>query len=161
MERPGPETAARVHGSFFIAGGLWPVLHIRSFEAITGPKFDRWLVKTVGLLLSVIGVGLLRAAKEGRVTSELRFIGSGASIALTAIDVVYVSRRRISPIYLLDGVAHMTAVLAWRLFRSPEEELPDVTGEVSDSRDPGLPDTHPRGGVRIPVVRVSPAFPRR
>ena len=38
---------ARTHGVANLAGGLWPLLHIRSFEWVFGPKTDRWLVKTV------------------------------------------------------------------------------------------------------------------
>ena len=30
--------------------GIWPILHLPSFEAITGPKIDDWLVHMVGLL---------------------------------------------------------------------------------------------------------------
>lgn len=43
----------RWHGAFNIAGGAWPVISVRSFEAIFGPKTDRWLEYTVaGLLVS-------------------------------------------------------------------------------------------------------------
>jgi hypothetical protein len=28
--------------------GVWPILRLRSFEAVTGPKKERWLVKTMG-----------------------------------------------------------------------------------------------------------------
>jgi hypothetical protein len=32
---------------------------------------------------------------------------------LAAIDFVYVKRRRISPVYLLDGLANLILVLGW------------------------------------------------
>jgi hypothetical protein len=28
--------------------GVWPIPHLQSFEAVTGPKKERWLVKTMG-----------------------------------------------------------------------------------------------------------------
>jgi len=35
--------------------GIWSLVSIGSFQKVTGPKTDVWLVKTVGVL--VIGVG--------------------------------------------------------------------------------------------------------
>jgi hypothetical protein len=39
-------TAARA--VVFITTGLWPLVRSKSFEAVTGPKLEGWLVKTVG-----------------------------------------------------------------------------------------------------------------
>jgi hypothetical protein len=36
-------------------------LNIRSFQAVTGPKTDLWLVQTVGVLVTVIGLTLCLA----------------------------------------------------------------------------------------------------
>jgi hypothetical protein len=51
-----PETDARelavTQGVYYVATGIWPLLDIESFERITGPKADRWLVKTVGALVT-------------------------------------------------------------------------------------------------------------
>jgi len=41
--------------------GLWPLVSLRSFEKVTGPKADDWLVKTVGALIAVLSRG--QAAK--------------------------------------------------------------------------------------------------
>lgn len=46
-------------GIYFMLAGVWPLVNIHSFEVITGPKVDVWLVKTVGLLVAVIGAVLL------------------------------------------------------------------------------------------------------
>ena len=35
-------------GAFYLAAGLWPIVHRSSFERATGPKTDFWLVRTVG-----------------------------------------------------------------------------------------------------------------
>ena len=42
-------------GVYFLLTGIWPLLSMRTFEAVTGPKVDRRLVKTVGVLVAVIG----------------------------------------------------------------------------------------------------------
>jgi len=102
------------HGVFWVVSGLWPILHIRSFEAVTGPKVDRWLVKAVAALITAIGAGLMQGAKNDRVTPELETVAVGSALGLTAVDVIYVAQRRISPFYLLDAIVHTALAVAWR-----------------------------------------------
>ena len=109
----GSRRLAIVQGLFYVVSGVWPIAHIQSFEAVTGPKADRWLVKTVGVLVGVVGAVLLHAARHSRVTPEVRLLASGCAGGLAAIDVVYVAKRRISPIYLLDAVAELAIAVAW------------------------------------------------
>ena len=92
-------------GLYFAATGIWPLLHMRSFEAVTGPKVDKWLVKTVGLCITCIGGTLLAAARRDRVTPEIRGLAVSSAVSLAAIDVYYSATGRISPIYLADAVA--------------------------------------------------------
>ncbi len=40
-----------VMGLYYLITGLWPVVHLASFEKFTGPKQNHWLVKTVSLML--------------------------------------------------------------------------------------------------------------
>ena len=56
---------AGTQGSYFLLTGVWPLLHMRSFLAVTGPKTDLWLVETVGVLVAAIGAGLLLSAARG------------------------------------------------------------------------------------------------
>ena len=45
----------RARGAYVLVGGAWPLLHVRSFEAVFGKKTDRWLEYTVaGLMTGVI-----------------------------------------------------------------------------------------------------------
>ena len=109
---------ARLQAIFYGASGVWPLVAMRSFEAVTGPKTDRWLVRTVGALVATTGLGLAVAAHRGRVAPELALVAAGQAAALAAVDVVYVARRRIRPIYLIDAVAEVALVGAWvRLWR--------------------------------------------
>lgn len=117
MLRERRRVLAMGHGVYWVVSGIWPILHIRSFEAITGPKVDRWLVKAVAGLITAIGLGLVQGAKNDRTTPELETIAVGSALGLTAIDLVYVSKRRISPIYLLDAVVHTALAIAWRKTR--------------------------------------------
>lgn len=102
-----------VHAAFFVIGGLWAIVGRRSFEAISGRKVDYWLVRTVGGLLVVVGAVLANAARRNRVTPEIAWLGIGSSAVLTAIDLVYTAKRRISPVYLLDAVANTILIAGW------------------------------------------------
>jgi hypothetical protein len=115
---------ALVQGIFYLVTGVWPLVSIRSFEAITGPKADRWLVKTAGVLITAIGAALTLAGWRKSVTPELRLLAVGSALGLTGIDVVYVARGRIAKVYLLDALAEVGLVAAWALSRSGGNRSP-------------------------------------
>ena len=104
---------AIAQGLLYVLTGVWPLLHIDSFEWVTGEKIDDWLVRTVGVLVLVIGSVLLAAAWRKRITDELAALAVGAALGLTAIDVIYVAVGRIPPVYLLDAVAEVSLVCCW------------------------------------------------
>ena len=104
---------AWIQGAFYTVTGIWPLIEIDSFMWVTGPKVDLWLVRTVGLLVAVTGILLLRAATRKRISQDLVWIAVGQALSLTAIDVLYVSVGRISPIYLLDAAGELVLVAWW------------------------------------------------
>ncbi len=109
--------AAVGQGAFWLATGLWPLVHYRSFEAVTGRKQDDWLVTTIGGLIAVVGATLLSAGWRGKVTREIHLLGAAGAAALSAADVWFVRRGRISRVYLLDEVAEAPILAAWALAR--------------------------------------------
>ena len=104
---------AMAQGVVNLVGGLWPLLHVRSFEAVFGPKVDRWLVKTVSGLLVVNGVTLLSSRRSVEGVVVARRLGIGTAAVLAVIDLVYVPVRRISPMYLLDAAVELGWIVAW------------------------------------------------
>ena len=107
MERP----VLLVQGAYYLATGLWPLVSMRSFECITGPKTDKWLVKTVGVLVAAIGGSLLVAARRRtQPSAEARLLATGSAAGLALIDIVYVAKRRIAPVYLLDALGEFALV---------------------------------------------------
>jgi hypothetical protein len=106
------ERLARAHGACNVVGGAWPLLHMRSFEAVLGPKTDRWLVKTVAGLLVANGVVQLRAATPGERRQAAR-IGVGTATVLLLADLRYAVPGRISRMYLLDAVVEAGWIAAW------------------------------------------------
>ena len=104
---------ALTQGLYFAATGLWPLVSIMTFQMVTGPKTDLWLVRTVGVLVFVVGTVLIVAALRRRITPEILLLAVGSALGLAAIDVIYASRGRISPIYLLDAAAELIVVAVW------------------------------------------------
>jgi hypothetical protein len=106
---------AGMQGLYFVATGLWPIVHRRSFELVTGPKLEGWLVKTVGALAAAMGATFLNAARQRRVSPQVRVLGVGSALAFAGVDVWYVARRRISRVYLMDAALELGLAAAWYL----------------------------------------------
>lgn len=105
-------------GAYYLVTGLWPLLHLPSFEAVTGPKTDDWLVRMVGCLAAVIGAALAVAALRPRGNaSETTLLAGGSAGAFALIDVWYVAVGRIAPVYLADAVLEMGFLIGLILTR--------------------------------------------
>ncbi|GIH93618.1 hypothetical protein ACFFMN_21010 [Planobispora siamensis] len=111
---PGGAALARAHGVFNVLSGVWPLVHLPSFEKVFGPKEDDWLVRTVAGLLVGVGWSQLRAAGEPGGVRHARRIGIATSATLLAIDLIYVPSGRIRPTYLLDAAAEAAWIAVWR-----------------------------------------------
>jgi hypothetical protein len=88
--------------AYYVATGAWPILHMRSFEAITGPKRDKWLVKTVGTLAIANGCALAFGLRRERVSEETAALAVCSALAFSIVDIAFVLRGRIPAIYLAD-----------------------------------------------------------
>ena len=154
IERNRDTPVAASQSVYYLLTGVWPLLHRRSFERVTGPKVDFWLVEAVGVTVAAIGLGLARAVGGGGpVPRELRSVAVAAAAGLGALDAVYVARRRISPVYLLDAAIEAAFLWGWlrlgerrRGYSTSMERTPDTpTGDQErrereqESRDE--PDT--------------------
>jgi hypothetical protein len=104
---------ALAQGIYYFITGVWSLIHLRSFQKVTGPKTDLWLVKTVGVIVGVIGIVLCVSGLRQRTPPEVPLLAIGSAAGLTGIDVVYVAKGRISPIYLLDALAELLLIAAW------------------------------------------------
>jgi hypothetical protein len=110
-----------VQGVYYFVTGVWPLVSIRTFIAITGEKtdnwtgadIDHWLVKTAGVLITAISAALLVGAYRRTQSIELAVLAMGAAAGLTAIDVFYTWRGVILPVYLLDAALEVPLIVAW------------------------------------------------
>src|SRR5436305_541525 len=86
-----------VQGIYFLVTGVWPLVSIDTFQMVTGPKTDLWLVRTVGVLVSAIALVLLVTAWRRHTTAETALLAIASAVALAAIDIIYVTLRVIAP----------------------------------------------------------------
>jgi hypothetical protein len=98
---------------YYVVTGAWGLLDIGSFQKVTGRKVDTWLVKMVSVLVVVIGAVLGLAGRRRYVSPEIALLGVGSAAGFTGIDVFYVARKRISPVYLLDALTELILIGLW------------------------------------------------
>jgi hypothetical protein len=100
---PRPSTLLRVilwvQAVYFTLTGVWPLVSLDTFEMVTGPKTDHWLVQTVGALITIVGLVLVMTAWRGRLPGEVVLLAVGSAVVLTAVDVIFVSLGVIPPIF--------------------------------------------------------------
>jgi hypothetical protein len=104
-----------VQGIYFLVFGIWPILHMQSFLEVTGPKTDLWLVKTVGIILAVIGIVLILAQVNTEIHTSIIVLAIGSALSLALLEFIYVSKCVISPIYLGDAVLELILIGWWVL----------------------------------------------
>ncbi len=106
---------AVVQGFFYLATGVWPIFSSKSFQKVTGPKRDLWLVKTIGVLVSIVGAVLVFSGLRNRVPTEARLMAAGTALGLGGSDVVYSVNGTVSKVYLLDAISEALLVCLWLL----------------------------------------------
>jgi hypothetical protein len=127
-----------------------------TFQAVTGPKRDYWLVRTVGVLVGVIGGVLALAGLRRQTTREVPALAIGSAAGLAAIDVVYAGQGRISKVYLLDAAVELGLVGAWAFVRRRGRRVP-LLREVFRRHDETYRDTAPPpASVQVETVGREP-----
>lgn len=100
-----------IQGFFYVLTGLWPLLHLKSFEAVTGPKKDKWLVKTVGLMITCSGLIFLYSTCIGpSIPKETWLLAIMNALCLAAVDIHYARKDVIAKIYLADAAVELFMV---------------------------------------------------
>ena len=98
---------------YFFTTGVWPLLNIKSFEAVTSPKTDKWLVKTVALMIVAVSITIGVGVYRGRLSLEIGLLAICCSTFLTIIDVMYSLKGVISKIYLADALPEIFLIFSW------------------------------------------------
>jgi hypothetical protein len=88
---------------YYLLTGLWPIVSLSTFEELTGPKTDDWLVRMVGLLAAAIGATLMLGIVAGKPKRETICLAVLSALSFAAIDTVYSLNGTISRVYLVDA----------------------------------------------------------
>ncbi len=104
---------AFIQAGYYISTGIWSLVSISTFQMVTGPKTDIWLVKTVGLLVIVSGLVILYSAVKRSFPLETVLLGAGNAVALACIEIFYFWAGTISLVYLLDAVVEIIFAVIW------------------------------------------------
>jgi hypothetical protein len=112
---------SRAQGAYYLATGIWPVLHRRSFEAISGEKQDYWLVRTVGLITTAVGLSVIIGSRRTQARPEMAVLEVGTATGFAMIDLTYGLSRRISAVYLVDGAVQVAFIALGLRPRKPAQ----------------------------------------
>lgn len=114
--RPSPAArAALAHGVWFLAIGLWPLVHPASFLVGIGTATDPWPLRAAALLAAAIGLVLLVARRRHRISQELMLLGLVTALGLAGIEFAAASSRRLAALHVGDGVVQVALAGAWAL----------------------------------------------
>ena len=112
-QRRRPNLPLLAQAAYYLVTGLWPLLHFRSFEGLTGPKPDRFVVESTGLLFAATGATLASAAGEDGPEPPVRVLGALVAAASTLAALRH--RPQLRAVYLADAAVQVTlAALVWR-----------------------------------------------
>lgn len=98
-------------GCYFLITGLWPLISIASFMAVTGPKTDIWLVKTLSLQIVAMGIVLCTGSLNTRFNPAVVLLSMLSAIGFILADVYYVIKGVILPIYLADAFVEVIILI--------------------------------------------------
>jgi hypothetical protein len=130
MVRP-IERVSILQGLYYVLTSLWALADIQSFVAVTGPKTDIWLVRTVAVLILAIGIALLTAGFRRSVGPDTMVLALATALGLAAIEGYYSGRGRISALYGADAILQLLFAWAWiSLSRPRHPRFHDVPPRV-------------------------------
>jgi len=135
----GYQTLLWVQGLYFALTGVWPLVSMETFLAVTGPKGDLWLVQTVGILITVIGLTFLVGAWQREWGGAVPFLAVGSAGALAAVDAGFVAKGILSPVYLLDALVEALLIAWWLVLLFRRQPRDSASPSPVLPRDLGVP----------------------
>jgi len=97
--------ATRLQGWYYLGGGLWPLLHFRSFEAVAGRKPDRFQTEVTSILFAAAGATLLAGTRGGRLPPAVRVLALSSALGTAYADLRH--RRRLRAIFRAEAALEL------------------------------------------------------
>ena len=101
------------HGLYLTIGGLWPLFYLQGFEAVTGPKVEDFLVRTIALILLLTAVVLFLQLRKPKAEQSAIAMAAGVSFILGLVGIITAAGGWIRPIYFADGAIHLLFAMSW------------------------------------------------
>jgi hypothetical protein len=98
---------------YYYSTALWPLLDMNSFMEISGPKNDKWLVKTVSVVLLAVSNAILAAVYLQNISVPVIILSISCCIGLLVIDIYYVRMKVILRVYLADATIEFFLLTGW------------------------------------------------
>lgn len=92
----------RIQGWYYLVGGIWPLLHWKTFTAVAGPKPDRFQTEVTSGLFAAIGYALLRHEDEA--------LSFSSALACLVMDRKF--SKEIRPVFQADALLNAVFVAA-------------------------------------------------
>lgn len=105
-----PMVGRRAQGWYYLLGGLWWLVHPRSFAAVAGPKPDRFQTDVTAGLFTAAGAALLVGATSVP-PAAVRVLGAGCGLACLVVDLRH--RPDIRPVFLADAALNAAFAACW------------------------------------------------
>ena len=102
-----------IQGIYTLLTALWGLIDIKSFMAVSGPKTDIWLVKTVSVALICIALSLLTNLKSESNLAPKITLALTSALGLCFIDFYYSLNGVIWKTYQVDGVIQILFIIIW------------------------------------------------
>lgn len=126
-----------VQGSYYLLTGVWPIVHLESFEAVTGPKDSIFLLHMVSALIIIVAITLLVSLRNEKTVSIL-FLAVGTPLSFMSIELFY--RAQIRWVYFIDFAieAIILAAIAYGYISSKRQVSNSLDGSHPKSTEADL-----------------------
>lgn len=102
----------RLQGTWYLLSGAWALVHRPSFEAVTGPKREYWLVQATAGLTMAIGAVLALPDRQREANRRTRLLSVLSALAFAGVELRHGLPGRIRPVYLADAAVEALFVLS-------------------------------------------------
>ena len=109
------QRAGQMQGGYYLLGGLWRLLHPRSFERIAGPKPDQFQTDVSAALFTAVGAALIAGTMKSAPHGPVRVLAISAPVAVAIIDLRH--RQQIRGLFRLEAALEIAFAAAAVLTR--------------------------------------------
>jgi hypothetical protein len=83
-----------VQGAYYLVTGLWPIVHLRSFAAVAGPKPDPFQTRVTGALFAAAGAALVVGSRTEHDRNPVALLSSATACAALSVTLAHARSLR-------------------------------------------------------------------